>query len=283
MAPTEPRALAPEDAAALTGLSAEAGWNQTADDWRVILEHGAGEGVFAADGRPLASACAVPLTPRSRWICMVLVTPSARRQGHATRLMARQIAAVEGQGLVPGLDATELGRPVYERLGFRPLFALSRLGADAPHWPAADPGVGLRPIGADDLPAVAAYDARATGSDRLFLLAHLRTRRPAAAWLAERGGRIAGFVLGRDGVRASGIGPVVADDPATAAALTAAAGRATPGPTMIDVPDGRTAFAAALAAAGFARQRGFTRMVKGDDPALDRTDRLYALAGPEFG
>lgn len=75
----------------------------------------------------------------------------------------------------------------------------------------------------------------------------------------------------------------MADADATASALAAAAGRATLGPTIIDVPDGKAAFAAGLIAAGFARLRGFTRMVKGEDPALDRTDRLYALAGPEFG
>ncbi|BBK35461.1 acetyltransferase [Allostella sp. ATCC 35155] len=283
MASTEPQALSPADAAALTGLSIEVGWNQTADDWRVILERGAGEGIFAADGRPIASACEVPLTPRSRWVCMVLVTTAARRQGLASRLMGRRIAAIEAAGQVPGLDATELGRPVYERLGFRPLFALSRLGAEQPHWPMLPGDVALRPLTAEDVPAVAAYDADATGCDRAFLLAHLRARRPEAAWLAERGGRIAGFVLSRDGVRGFGIGPVVADDDATAAALAAAAGRATPGPTIIDVPDAKAAFAAGLTAAGFARLRGFTRMVKGADPALGRTERLYALAGPEFG
>ncbi len=283
MASTEARRLAPADAGALTRLSAEAGWNQTADDWRLILRHGAGEGVFAADGRPLASACDVPLTRRSRWVCMVLVTPDARRQGHATRLMAARIAEIEQAGLVPGLDATELGRPVYEKLGFRPLLALSRFAAAAPAWPQADRSVDLAPLVAADLPALTAYDEAATGSDRRFLLEHLAARCPGAAWVARSGGRIAGFALGRDGVRASGIGPVVADSLAVATALAAAAGRATPGPTMIDVPDAQAGFVAALAAAGFTRQRGFTRMIRGDDAALDRTARLYAPAGPEFG
>ncbi|MCC7273576.1 MAG: GNAT family N-acetyltransferase, partial [Alphaproteobacteria bacterium] len=187
MATTEPRALVAADARALTRLSDEAGWNQTADDWRLIVAHGAGEGIFAADGTPLASACAVPLTRRSRWICMVLVTRDARRQGHATRLMARQIAAVTAAGKVPGLDATELGRPVYERLGFRPLFRLTRLRAAAPLWPDVACGAALRLMTATDMDAVAAYDAAAAGGDRAFLLAHLRTRLPRAAWVATRG------------------------------------------------------------------------------------------------
>ncbi|BBK33657.1 acetyltransferase (GNAT) family protein [Stella humosa] len=283
MASTDPRPLRPDDAAALTGLSAEAGWNQNAQDWRVILEHGGGEGIFDGAGRPLASACAVPLTARSQWICMVLVTPDARRRGYATHLMARQIAGIEAAGRVPGLDATELGRPVYERLGFRPLFSLSRYRAADPRWWPVDPGTELRPITLTDLDALAAYDAEATGSDRAFLLTHLAQRMPQAAWLAHQQGRIAGFALARDGLKATGIGPLVADTSAVAAALAAAAGRTLAGPVVIDVPDAATAFVARLADAGFIRERGFTRMVRGADAALDRTAALYALAGPEFG
>lgn len=283
MEPTEPRPLRAGDADALVGLSAEAGWNQTADDWRLIIDHGGGEGVFAADGRPLASACAVPLTAASRWVCMVLVTPAARRQGHATRLMARQIARIEAAGRVPGLDATELGRPVYEKLGFRPLFGLSRYRAAAPRWAAAGCGAALRPARPADLAAIAAYDARATGGDRAFLLEHLVRRLPRAAWVATAGGRIAGFAMGRDGRKAAGIGPLVADAPDIAAALAAAAGAAVTGPVVLDLRDDAPGLAARLEAAGFVRERGFTRMVKGTDPALDRIDALYALAGPEFG
>ncbi|MCC7272866.1 MAG: hypothetical protein IT561_09365 [Alphaproteobacteria bacterium] len=131
--------------------------------------------------------------------------------------------------------------------------------------------------------AVAAYDAAAAGGDRAFLLAHLRTRLPRAAWVATRGGRIVGYAMGRDGTKAASIGPVVADDAALAAALAAAAGRTIAGPTVIDIRDDAPGIRAFLEAAGFAAERGFTRMVLGDDPALDRIDRLYALAGPEFG
>ena len=283
MASTDPRPLLASDADALVGLSAAAGWNQTADDWRLIVDHGGGEGVFAVDGHPLASACAVPLTARSLWVCMVLVAAGARRQGHATRLMARQIARIEAAGKVPGLDATELGRPVYEKLGFRPLFDLSRYRAAAPVWAAVEPTATLRPAEAGDLAAIAAYDADATGGDRAFLLDHLAARLPAAAWVATRGGRIAGFAMGRDGLQATGIGPLVADDAATAAALAAAAGNALSGPIVIDLRDAAPGLAAYLERAGFARERGFTRMIKGDDPALDRTRALYAVAGPEFG
>ncbi|MGE0723355.1 MAG: GNAT family N-acetyltransferase [Alphaproteobacteria bacterium] len=278
-----PRAISPEDADALVPLSAEAGWNQTADDWRTILAAGAGEAIVGDDGRPVASACAVPLTRRSDWICMVLVTAAARRRGHATRLMARQIDRIRAAGRVPGLDATELGRPVYLQLGFVDRFTLGRFRAAAPRWPDVAAGADIRPMTRDDLTAAAAYDEAATGSARRFLLDHLLARLPAAAWIARAGGRPVGFAMGRDGRRAPQIGPVVADDPAVAAALLSKAGRAIGGPSVVDARDGSAAFVRALEQAGFVRERGFTRMSLGHDPALDRTAALHAVAGPEFG
>ena len=278
-----PRALVPDDAAALVALSAEAGWNQTADDWRVIVSAGAGEAVFI-DGTPVASACAVPLTTRSDWICMVLVTAAARRRGHATRLMARQIQRIRAAGRVPGLDATELGRPVYQQLGFADHFTLSRFRAEAPRWTGGpDIDAHLRPMTRDDLGAIARYDEAATGAARGFLLDHLLARLPAAAMVAQRDDRIVGFAMGRDGRRATQVGPIVADDTSIAAALLAAAGRAIAGPIVLDVRDGAARFVDGLAAAGFLRERGFTRMTLGADPMLARTDRLHAVVGPEFG
>jgi len=278
------RALRPDDARLLVRLSAEAGWNQTEDDWRLILDMGQGEGVFGADGAPVASACTVPLTRRAHWVCMVLVTADARRRGLATRLMRARIQAIRDQGLVAGLDATELGRPVYEPLGFRALFGLDRLVATDPRIAAPAPaGTAVRAVAEDDLDRLAAYDTDAVGAVRAPLLRHLARRLPAAALVAERRGRIVGFALGRDGRLGCSIGPLVADDDAVAAALAAGAATATGGTIVVDAAHRDDRFTRALATAGFVRQRGFTRMSLGDDPALSLTRRLFAVTGPEFG
>ncbi|WP_333779793.1 GNAT family N-acetyltransferase, partial [Falsiroseomonas oryzae] len=102
---------------------------------------------------------------------------------------------------------------------------------------------------------------------------------PAAAWVAEDG---SGFALGRDGVRAPQIGPVVAKDPDTALALLAAAQRAIGGPAILDLADDAASVIAAVDRAGGERLRPFTRMVRGAAPP-GLTARLVAMAGPEFG
>ncbi|TMJ27252.1 MAG: GNAT family N-acetyltransferase, partial [Alphaproteobacteria bacterium] len=52
--------LARAHAPAALELSAEAGWNQRADDWKVFLAHGRVTGVFAAGRRLVATAAILP-------------------------------------------------------------------------------------------------------------------------------------------------------------------------------------------------------------------------------
>ncbi|HEX2337343.1 MAG TPA: GNAT family N-acetyltransferase, partial [Hyphomicrobiaceae bacterium] len=101
--------LEPADALALCPLSNEAGWNQVAADWRLMLGLGRGFGKKANDGRWIGSALMLPLGPTLCWISMVLVTQPARGKGLGTQLLSRCLAAARADGRTAGLDATEFG------------------------------------------------------------------------------------------------------------------------------------------------------------------------------
>src|SRR6185437_754309 len=96
----------------------------------------------------------------------------------------------------------------------------------------------VRPFALSDLPRLATYDRLLSAMERPTILAHLATRQPGLAFVAQaESGRIAGFVLGREGRFATSIGPVVADDEATALALIVRAASTAAPPFIIDVPD----------------------------------------------
>jgi ribosomal protein S18 acetylase RimI-like enzyme len=276
------RPLGPGDVAGACALNAEAGWNQVAADWRYMLAAGGGTGIEAADGRLVASSMVLPWGDRFGWIAMILVTRDHQRRGLATELMRRAIERCRDRGWIAGLDATEQGRPVYLPLGFRDVYALSRWTADAAA-PIPAPAVPVRPLAAADLPAVAAWDASVFGAERAAYLAHLLARAPEVAFVSEQGGRIAGFVLGRDGRLATQVGPLEAGDEATALALLAAAVGGQRGRVFLDAADRHVTVRERLEAAGFRRQRGYTRMLLDRDAALDDPARVYVISGPEFG
>jgi GNAT superfamily N-acetyltransferase len=289
MASIEPFEVRPIDAdqcEAVWPLSIEAGWNQNVADWRFMLGAGRGFGCAAADGTWQASSLVLPLGQKLAWISMVLVTRQRRRGGLGTGLLKHCIKEVRSSGAVAGLDATEQGRPIYLPLGFRDLYPISRWHFDSATGPPILPpaGVTLRPIGPADLPKLALYDQSLTGMERPAILAHLALRQPGRAWIGEDdAGKIAGFVLGREGRTATSLGPVVADSEVIALALIARAAASAPGPFIVDVPQAHRVVRAWLQDQGATTPRGYMRMTLGEAKGIDDPAHLFALAGPEMG
>ena len=96
-----------------------------------------------------------------------------------------------------------------------------------------------------------------------------------------RGDRMIGFVLGRDGRSATQVGPLAAEDEATAQALLGLALTGTQGPIYVDLADSKSSLRRWVQAHGFAPQRPFTRMVYGRAMSFDDVARTMAVAGPE--
>ncbi len=281
VAALRPVGLTPERIAGGLLLSAEAGWNQIADDWRFMLGSGAAFGFADDSDRLVASGLTVEFADYA-WISMILVTQAWRRQGLATRLMERCIDALDRKRLMPALDASPAGREVYRRIGFRDTAASTRLGGDLSNAtpPAGSELAALTPA---DLAAVAAYDKVSSGTDRTLLLGHLLQRLPPAAFVARRQGAVGGFVMARPGRMSAQIGPLVAEDDATALALLAAAGRAIGGPVCLDLFDQRQSLRAWLDGRGFRPLTRFFRMVRGPATIAPEDHKTYVIAGPELG
>jgi GNAT superfamily N-acetyltransferase len=268
VAVSEPARLAPEHIPDGVALSAEAGWNQTGDDWRIFITRGATFGI-RAEGALVATAAALPYEGAFGFVAMVLTTPAWRHRGFARRLLALAMQELAASGHVALLDASAQGQPVYERDGFVPLDTIERWSGQAggePHEGTAEPDT------------VAALDAAAFGAARRFLFDDMLAREGSAA-IAEPGG----CVMARRGLRASHIGPLIAADEAQALALLRRMLARLAGPVILDAPVRWRALAGFLARNGFVHQRPFTRMARKRDAPFGDPARLFAVTGPEFG
>jgi len=279
-------------------LSDAAGWNQTGDDWRLFIRQGRTTGLRDTTGRWVATAAALPYGGARGYVSMVLVASEWRHRGLASRLLAESVAYLRGAGLVPVLDATPAGAAVYRQSGFVPGFESDRWERSAPadnapiDLAAGDvPAIGGAlsageppvPTGLADLDALAALDRAAAGLERRFLLGDFLARADTRAWRSADG---RGFVVSRAGRRATQVGPLVAAEPAQAAALldTAIAAAAPSGrPIFLDLPRAHRFLAERLERQGFARQRSFVRMSLGANEAPRLGTGMFVLAGPEFG
>jgi GNAT superfamily N-acetyltransferase len=275
------RELTPEDIPSGLRLCRASGWNQTESDWAMLIATGTFRAAVV-EGRVVGTGGIVRYGQRLGWVAMILVDPESRGRGIGTAIMSDLLARTTGLASV-GLDATPLGRPVYERLGFRPQGELVRLEA-APSRRRPPPPVDVRPLAGRDLEAVREWDLEVFGADRSRVLRWAVQRAPEYAWCAAEGVAIDGYCFGRHGYRCHQVGPLVARHPSVAERLLAAC--LSPHPDRrfyLDTPAYAGEWLSSVQRAGFVAQRPLTRMFRKGDRVPGQLDLQFAILGPEFG
>jgi GNAT superfamily N-acetyltransferase len=269
------RRLVASDIPAAIGLSEEAGWNQTSEDWRMLIEL-APQGCLAieADGQLAATTTLLCYGRRLAWIGMVLTRVSKRGQGFARRLLTQALAQADQMRIeTVKLDATDQGRPLYEKMGFRFEQAVERWSRPA----SSNSSASTRLV--DALPAGnwRRADRRAFGADRSELLERLSQRSQPSLFI---GGS---YLLTRSGHHTRYLGPSVCDTPETARALVARALQAEPSQRWSwDLLPNNVAAATIARDLTFTPSRRLQRMVRGNELRA-KEEMIYAIAGFELG
>lgn len=269
------RRLASTDLPAALELSEQAGWNQTVDDWRMLIDL-APEGCLAieVDGELAATTTLLCYGQRLAWIGMVLTKKPYRGRGFARRLLTQALMLADQTAIqTVKLDATDQGRPLYEKMGFRSEQAVER-------WtrPGTGPAMVMTdPVGGDSGENWLTTDHLAFGADRSLLLENLARRGQPAF------GVHGAYWLTRPGRHSHYLGPSVCDAAKTARALIE---RALPTASCGDCswdlfPTNGNATAIARDFA-FTPTRRLERMVRGKDLHANN-DSIYAIAGFELG
>jgi predicted N-acetyltransferase YhbS len=268
------RRLGPGDLKACVALSVDRGWSPEKAKWSLLLAAAEAFGIDAPDGRGLAGA--VVLT---RWgpdlasVGMMLVAARYGRRGLGRALMEHLLAAAGGATVT--LFATDMGRPLYEKLGFQPVRrSVSFVGRftgpdDNGKLPAS------RLAAEADLPAIFNVDKAAFGADRSHVLRWL----PALAEqvrVVESGGEITGYAAAwRPHVTSTVLGPVVAVSAEAAKRLITDLAERAHTPVRLDLDPDRSELP------GWAYVRGLEPvsrtlvMAHGDLPPRGTPDHLY--------
>jgi len=264
-------------------LSRASGWNQTLEDWRLLLASGPGLfRVGVENGRVVASGGAVRYGDALAWICMILVEPESRGRGLGTRVFDEVLGRCQtevraGRLRSVGLDATPAGRGIYQHRGFVEGPALVRMRSESVTQ--ADSRARTRRVEGSEMDGLLARDLKVFGADRRVVLRWALESAPELAWTTTDGA----YCFGRHGDHSEHVGPVVADDREDAFALIRAClSLPRRRPLILDARV-EPAWLATLATLGFQEQRRFTRMYLGDSRPAARPALEPAVLGPEFG
>ena len=271
------------DIPAAMRLKHAAGWNQTPGDWQRLLRLEP-EGCFVAerDGLVVGSTTAVRYASEMAWIGMVLVLPAFRRQGIAGALMRHALDWLDTRGTrTCGLDATPMGRPLYEQLGFASTELIERWERPPDGEPSRGGQTPARCVGTLS-PTLERIDREACSYDRSRLLHDLCKDSTVTGAICPEG-----FAFGRPGSSAWFIGPCVATNAQAAAAVLRGTLESRQRERVFwdFLPSNRSARELA-AELGFRPVRQLERMMLrgGESPALHpHSEQVYATAGFEFG
>ncbi len=252
-------------------LKDQVGWNQTAADIQRLVEYEP-DGCFMAevDGVPIGTVSTTSYGTRLAWIGMMLVLPEYRRRGIAKRLMQTSIDYLQGRGVTCiKLDATPLGQPLYQQLGFHAELGFQRWEREGNDVARFLPDGTLS---ADLLK----LDEQAFGADRTSWLT--RVAAGCRVFTAP-----SAFGMLRPGSIATYLGPVVSQDEAIAESLVVEMLATVSGRAYWDIPAGNVVSENLATRLGFRPVRQLRRMWSGEGNIAGRPDLQFALLDPTTG
>ena len=201
------RELTRDDVDAAVELGTAQGWRDRHAFYDFVLRTPACQPLAGiVDGRLMATGLATASGPVG-WLGAIVVAAEHRGRGYGRAVTEELSRRLRAAGCVTlSLEATDAGRPMYERMGFRIVTHYHQLQGDhLPEAPAVPDGALVRRLALADLPAIFELDRLATGEDRSAPLGVLAgvgpggSGRPGSGqstgWVVERDGAICGFLL----------------------------------------------------------------------------------------
>ncbi|OGV54681.1 MAG: hypothetical protein A2017_19375 [Lentisphaerae bacterium GWF2_44_16] len=277
------RNMLKKDIPGLMKLIEMADWNQTASSWEAFLSMNEKACfVMVHMGRPVASITSVGYENKVSWIGMVLVDNAFRRMGIASALMKHTMDALKDYDNIK-LDATPDGKKVYDKLGFKDEYTLSRM-INISVQCQGEKSDKISSVEMGDMPEIIEKDKFVFGADRTNVLTYLTSTFPELCFKYAENNKIKAYLFGRQGRKFTQLGPLVADDRATAAKLLKGVLPSLNGKAaVLDVIDTNSAFVESVKSLGFVQQRNFIRMYKGENSYTTVNEQYFAIAGPELG
>ncbi|WP_044530319.1 GNAT family N-acetyltransferase [Herbaspirillum sp. B65] len=242
--------------------------------WTVELEEADGSRTVAGSGM----LC--PAGADHAALGLVIIADALQGRGLGRAMMQQLLRDAGNRSVL--LNATEAGRPLYEKLGFVVTDTLSQHqsnSAKAPLTLAA--GVQIRPLRQEEVPALLALDRQASGMDRSTLLQTLLQFAEVA--VLEQDGQVKGVAMLREFGRGRVIGPVIASNVDDAKTLIAFWVNQYPGSFLrIDVP-GRSGLKPWLQEIGLVCVDDVVSMCRGTPPQAHAQWRTYSIINQALG
>ncbi|MDL2418533.1 GNAT family N-acetyltransferase [Bacillus tropicus] len=268
----------------IVSLSSYIGWDYNREEIETIFNAGIVYGVWNEREELIASAAIILYGEKLASIGMVIVHPDYKGRGIGKIITDACVKSVSAHTPIM-LIATDEGKPLYEKLGFRAVSYVSKYICNS--YNVNDYCVRNEDYMMDyeegDLEKIIKIDEYAFGTNRKEFLKKRIMQSEQSIVVKDKEQNVLGYGLSIQTPENKIIGPVVAKNDAMAMRIVHDLAKGHNGKLRIDVLEGKKDFMKVLAITGFKKVNTPPIMMKNSGQLLKRNNELYSIAAQIFG
>ena len=276
--------LRKEQISDIVALSSYIGWDYNREEIETIFNAGIVYGVWNEKEELIASAAIILYGEKLASIGMVIVHPDYKGRGIGKIITEACVKSVSAHTPIM-LIATDEGKPLYEKLGFRAVSYVSKYICNS--YNAKDYCVRnedyVMNYEEGDLEKIIKIDEYAFGTNRKEFLKKRIMQSEQCTVVRDKEQKVLGYGLSIQTPENKIIGPVVAKNDEMAMRIVHDLAKGHNGKLRIDVLEGKKDFMKVLEIAGFKKVNTPPIMMKNSGQLLKRNNELYSIAAQIFG
>ncbi|HCF56349.1 MAG TPA: GNAT family N-acetyltransferase [Bacillus sp. (in: Bacteria)] len=268
----------------IVSLSSYIGWDYNREEIETIFNAGNVYGVWNEREELIASAAIILYGEKLASIGMVIVHPDYKGRGIGKIITEACVKSVSAHTPIM-LIATDEGKPLYEKLGFRAVSYVSKYicnSYNAKHYCVRNEDYVMN-YEEGDLEKIIKIDEYAFGTNRKEFLKKRIMQSEQCIVVRDKEQNVLGYGLSIQTPENKIIGPVVAKNDEMAMRIVHDLARGHNGKLRMDVPEGKNDFMKELEVAGFKKVNTPPIMMKNSNRLLKRNSELYSIAAQIFG
>ncbi|HHT7236498.1 MULTISPECIES: GNAT family N-acetyltransferase [Bacillus] len=268
----------------IVALSSYIGWDYNTEEIETIFNSGIVYGVRNERNELIASAAIILYGETLASIGMVIVHPDYKGRGIGKAITDSCVKSVSTQTPIM-LIATDEGKPLYEKLGFRAVSYVSK-------YICKSYNVNYTCVGNEeymmnyeecDLEEIIQIDEDAFGTNRKEFLKKRIMQSERCIVVKDKEQNVLGYGMSIQTPENKIIGPIVAKNDTMAMEIVHSLAKGHNGKLRIDVSEGKKDFMKELEITGFKKVNTPPIMMKNIDQLLKRNSELYSIAAQIFG
>ncbi|HGE7609882.1 GNAT family N-acetyltransferase [Bacillus thuringiensis] len=276
--------LSKEQIGDIVALSSYIGWDYNREEIDTVFNSGIVYGVWNERKELIASAAIILYGEALASIGMVIVHPDYKGRGIGKVITNSCMSSVSAQTPIM-LIATDEGKPLYEKLGFRVVSYVSKYICNSynVNHKCAENEECMMVYKEGDLEGIIKIDEGAFGTSRNEFLKQRIMQSEQCVVVKDTEENVVGYGISIQTPENKIIGPVVAKNNAMAMRIVHDFARGHNGKLRMDVPEGKNEFMKELEVAGFKKVNTPPIMIKNSNWLLKRNSELYSIAAQIFG